>query len=100
MHAQVEFALHVFQLSEEGAAEGDPEDAEESVSSYQEFELPAREFHGLWDSLIFAGDIKQHLMSYAATALHFSDCKVDPQLVSFNRTALLHGPAGTGKTSM
>lgn len=97
---QVEFAVHVYQLSEEGPADADAEDAEEGISSYQEYELPAREFHGLWDSLIFVGDIKQRLVSYASTALHFSDCKVNSQLVSFNRTALLHGPAGTGKTSM
>ena len=94
----MELLVYVFQLSEEGAADAD--EGEDGVSSYREYELPAREFHGLWDSLIYSGDIKQRLLTYAGTALFFSDRKVDTQLVSFNRTALLHGPPGTGKTSM
>ena len=30
----------------------------------------------------------------------FSDRNVDPALVSWNRLVLLHGPPGTGKTSL
>ena len=95
---QVHFNTLIFQLSEEGPAE-ELCDGEDS-SAYREYELPAREFHGLWDSLIYDGDIKQRLVTYAATALFFSDRCVDSQLISFNRTALLHGEPGTGKTSM
>ena len=98
MLLQVDYAIHVYQLSEEGAADAD--DGNDGVSSYREYELPARDFHGLWESLIYDGDIKPRLMAYASTALFFSDRHVDQQLISFNRTALLHGPAGTGKTSM
>ncbi|KAL1401302.1 hypothetical protein pipiens_006718 [Culex pipiens pipiens] len=38
--------------------------------------LPAREFHGLWDSLIYEDSLKENLL------------------------VLLHGPPGTGKTSL
>ena len=44
--------------------------------------------------------IKQKLLQYASTALHFGQQGVDPHLISFNRTVLLHGPPGTGKTSL
>ena len=44
--------------------------------------------------------IKQRLLRYAASALLFSQRRVDPQLVSWNRVVLLHGPPGTGKTSL
>ena len=44
--------------------------------------------------------IKQRLLRYAASALLFSQRGVDPQLVSWNRVVLLHGPPGTGKTSL
>ncbi|KAK9812040.1 hypothetical protein WJX73_000394 [Symbiochloris irregularis] len=95
---QVEFAIYVFQLCAEGPA--DSEDSEDGISAYREFELPAREFHGLWESLIYDEAVKQRLVTYAATALYFSDRQVDQQLIAFNRTVLLHGPAGTGKTSL
>ena len=37
---------------------------------------------------------------YASSALLFSDMGVSADLVSWNRVVLLHGPPGTGKTSM
>ena len=90
---------------------------------YSEWELPAEEFHGLWDSLLFETALKPRLMAYAATALLFSDrqahfagsvsaaglaeeadggqaCRgIQSHLLSLNRTVLLHGPPGTGKVT-
>lgn len=40
--------------------------------------------------------MQARLLRYAATALRFGDAGVDPALVAFNRTVLLHGPPGTG----
>lgn len=48
-------------------------------------------------SLVYTTDIKNRLLDYINTALHFSDRKVDPNLIAFNRVVLLHGPPGTGK---
>lgn len=42
------------------------------------------------------GDIKTRLLRYASAALAFGCLGVDPNLVSCNRVALLHGPPGTG----
>lgn len=44
--------------------------------------------------------VKDQLVRYATSALHFADMKVDPQLICWNRVVLLHGPPGTGKTSL
>lgn len=40
------------------------------------------------------------LMCSMVQAILFGESGVDSQLVSFNRTVLLHGPPGTGKTTL
>jgi pachytene checkpoint protein 2 len=64
---------------------GEDEEGEEGVPSYREWSLPSREFEGLWESLHFDSSIKRQLLRYALTALLFSDLKVNPHLVSWNR---------------
>ena len=62
---QVHLEIHVFQLSEEGAADDD--EPEDSVSTYRDWLLPAQEFHNLWDSLVYEDDTKSRLLQYAST---------------------------------
>eukprot|EP00937_MAST-01D_sp_MAST-1D-sp2_P005262 g5262.t1 len=95
--------VHVFELSDEGpsdeAVDGGGDD-EEPVAACTQWVLPAREFDGLWASLVFEDGIKASLLEYANTAMLFSDAGVDADIVSWNRVVLLHGPPGTGKTSL
>ncbi|KAG0489299.1 hypothetical protein HPP92_008110 [Vanilla planifolia] len=95
---QVKPVVHVFQLSEEGPGE-DPS-GEDMLSCFCEWVLPAKEFDRLWESLIYETGLKQRLLRYASSALLFTEKGVDPCLVSWNRIILLHGPPGTGKTSL
>lgn len=95
---QVKPVVHVFQLSEEGPCEESSGDNQ--LSSFNEWILPAKEFDGMWESLIYESGLKQRLLRYAASALLFTEKGVDPFLVSWNRIVLLHGPPGTGKTSL
>ncbi|KAK9117313.1 hypothetical protein Sjap_016260 [Stephania japonica] len=95
---QVKPVVHVFQLSEEGPGEEASGDGQ--LSSFNEWILPAKEFDGMWESLIYELGLKQRLLRYAASALVFTDKGVNPFLVSWNRIILLHGPPGTGKTSL
>ncbi|XVF11164.1 hypothetical protein REPUB_Repub08aG0002300 [Reevesia pubescens] len=46
---------------------------------------PAKEFDGMWESLIYESGLKQRLLQYAASALLFTEKGVDPFLVSWNQ---------------
>ena len=88
----------VYQLDAEGPADDD--ECEDAAPSHREWALPAAEFHGLWEALYYEPEIKQRLLRYATSALLFAETRVNPQLISWNRVVLLHGPPGTGKTSL
>ena len=72
------------------------------MTSWMSWDLPNRTLQGLWESLEFGSEthIKDGLLAYAASSLLFSRAAVSPLLVSWNHLILLHGPPGTGKTSI
>ena len=97
---KADIKLYVYRINIDGASEEYTDESEESVSSCSQWVLPAKEFHGLWENLIYDIDIKQSLLQYCSTALLFSDQSVNTNIISWNRVVLLHGPPGTGKTSL
>lgn len=52
---------------------------------------PRQEFHGLWDTLVYDVEVKNHLLDYAQSAMYFADKRVDPNVIAWNRVVLLHG---------
>ncbi|KAL6767881.1 hypothetical protein ACKKBF_B36980 [Auxenochlorella protothecoides x Auxenochlorella symbiontica] len=94
----VEWEVACFALDRQGAASDD--EGEEGCPSHREWILPNEEFEGQWETLYYETCIKQRLLRYATSALRFSMQGVDPGLISWNRVVLLHGPPGTGKTSL
>lgn len=92
-------SIHVFALNDEGPSTLTLEEDEE-LSAANHWLLPAAEFHGIWESLVYDGELKSQLLDYVSTTIYFSDKNVDSNLISWNRVVLLHGPPGTGKTSL
>lgn len=96
----VHLSIYSYHLNKDGVGSESigVDDSEASVVAPHP--LPSSAFHGLWDSLIFDSDIKRDLLQYARAMLHLSRSGVNHQLISCNRVVLLHGPPGTGKTSL
>ncbi|KAG0638875.1 P-loop containing nucleoside triphosphate hydrolase protein [Tuber brumale] len=63
-------------------------------------ELPAKALDGLWEFLIFDPDIKTKLLHFISTIILFADKGVNFMCITWNRLILLHGPPGSGKTSL
>ena len=111
-------AVHVYQLNEEGPSDeylddmdgggggggggGGLSGGDADVSACTQWVLPCSEFEGLWPNLVYdaRGKVKSRLLDYVSSALLFGDRGVDADVVSWNRVVLLHGPPGTGKTSL
>jgi len=92
--------VHVFSLTETGPENELLEGGEEELAAANHYMLPSLEFDGLWESLVYDSNVKSELLNYASTALSFSEAGVDANIVACNRVVLLHGPPGTGKTSL
>ncbi|KAL9887402.1 pachytene checkpoint 2 protein isoform 1-T1 [Glossina fuscipes fuscipes] len=77
-------------------ADGDSE----SIPSSNHWLLPSPQFVGLWENLLFEAGLKERLFKFALSALALAQHQVDPNVITCNRLLLLHGPPGTGKTSL
>ncbi|KAL3903670.1 MAG: hypothetical protein SGPRY_011583 [Prymnesium sp.] len=84
-------SIHIHQLYEEDAAEETADESEESSVAFCMWTLPALEFDGLWESLLYEEDVKPKLLRYVSTAMRFSELGVDARVVGWNRVVLLHG---------
>ncbi|XP_055309926.1 pachytene checkpoint protein 2 homolog isoform X2 [Sitodiplosis mosellana] len=77
-------------------ADGDNDD----IPASQHWILPNREFQGQWEYLHYEDDLKENLLRFSKTIMLFALKNVDINAISCNKLVLLHGPPGTGKTSL
>jgi len=79
---------------------GPPGGRAASRALFKETPLPSAALDAAWDALILPPGLKPRLARTAAAGLAVSAAGVSPALVTASRLALLHGPPGTGKTSL
>ena len=95
--------IHLYTLSDEEAEaeEFESDDCnDENQTACESLRIPHAALHTSWDNLILPDPIKSNLLGYTQSALLFSQAQVSPHIISWNRLILLHGPPGTGKTSL
>lgn len=61
---------------------------------------PSPVTRGVVEGELSGSRLKPALLQYASSAMAFADAGVDGGLISCNHVILLHGPPGTGKTSL
>eukprot|EP00602_Paraphysomonas_sp_CaronLab_P000870 CAMPEP_0185031322 /NCGR_PEP_ID=MMETSP1103-20130426/18727_1 /TAXON_ID=36769 /ORGANISM="Paraphysomonas bandaiensis, Strain Caron Lab Isolate" /LENGTH=391 /DNA_ID=CAMNT_0027566813 /DNA_START=62 /DNA_END=1234 /DNA_ORIENTATION=+ len=96
---KADLIFHFYKLIE-SPPEKDYLDGEEELPACEQWELPNRSLCLLWDAIVCDNSIKSHLLGYATSAMIFTSAGVNSDIITWNRMILLHGPPGTGKTTL
>lgn len=81
--------------------------AEETLKNVKVTRLPSTELDGLWESLYFENNVKQKIFSHGEASTKISDFlhsitynNEATKVLENNKLILLHGPPGSGKTTL
>lgn len=98
--SEIKFYYYEFSSMEPESETIESHDNEQVQASIHWILPNQKELHGLWETLVYDDELKEKLFEFTKTILLFSNLGIDSNIVSCNRLILLHGPPGTGKTSL
>jgi hypothetical protein len=87
--------IHIFKLLDDVGERAYLAGGDDDSPALMQTELPTKQLHNLWDSIIVPDDIKETLSGYCASCMQFAEAGVDSNIISFNRIIMLHGPPGS-----
>ncbi|KAK3079108.1 hypothetical protein LTS18_005724, partial [Coniosporium uncinatum] len=77
------------------------EEDEDMAAQVRVTQLPSKQLVGIWDSLIFDEPVPARLLRFTTRMMSIMKHKdLNTTIMNWNRLILLHGPPGTGKTSL
>jgi hypothetical protein len=97
-YRQADLRIHIFRLSMQPPERDFIGSGAENQPAFELWELPNSLLVNGWESIIIDPAIKQRILGYCDSSLCFAEANVDPNLISWNRISLLHGPPGKGAT--
>ncbi|KAF2142209.1 uncharacterized protein K452DRAFT_298194 [Aplosporella prunicola CBS 121167] len=90
-----------FPEDESNDSESADTDGDETAPKLRVTQLPSTSLDGLWKSLVFEKQFHFRLLRYTARMMEISKRPMlDMSLMNWNRLLLLHGPPGSGKTTL
>ncbi|XP_064110950.1 LOW QUALITY PROTEIN: pachytene checkpoint protein 2 homolog [Macrobrachium nipponense] len=99
--SSVEIDYYVYKLEHCGPGIEELEESEEEIPAATHWMLPALEFEDLWENLVYDEPIKEQLLRFVRNITSFFSKKgLKSSVITWNKVVLLHGPPGTGKTSL
>ncbi|CAG0922177.1 unnamed protein product [Notodromas monacha] len=100
---EVKFRTHVVVLRtdepESDFLDDGVSNTEECVSCAEVWQLPHANYVDVWESLVFESTLKNDLFNFVEASLLFSKRGL-PMRYLGNKLVFLHGPPGTGKTTL
>ncbi|ENN75932.1 hypothetical protein D910_08635 [Dendroctonus ponderosae] len=91
---------YVYTLDTDGPTTQVQADEDGEITLATHLTLPSKELFTLWENLYYEDNIKENILQYGKTMMEFSKKGINANIISCNRVILLHGPPGTGKTSL
>lgn len=76
-------------------------DADDDPAQFSLIPLPHKDFDGLWESLTFSDPIHERILHKITRMMRiFTENQLVPADICWHNLVLLHGPPGTGKTTL
>ncbi|KAF1987676.1 AAA-domain-containing protein [Aulographum hederae CBS 113979] len=99
---RLDVQTYILYNGEDGNSRSSSDDGNDEDSPHFNIsQLPSKKFVGLWDSLVFDRPTPATLLRFITRMMTIaSNPELDQTLLNWNRLLLLHGPPGTGKTTL